>query len=140
MLKFHARLLGYIGLMPFIMLPFLMLWETVSYFEGISFFIQYSAIILSFLGGVLWFDGIHNNRTPLFLYLSMIPLLTAWLGVIWLPPLLSLIILAVAFIVLIVYEFTLSSLAIWYRSLRIRLTAITIGCHLMIIWLIYSTN
>ncbi|GAA6183161.1 MULTISPECIES: DUF3429 domain-containing protein [Alteromonadaceae] len=140
MLKYHAKILGYAGLIPFIMLPFFILWETVSYFEGVGFFIQYSAIILSFLGGVLWFDGINNERSISLLYIAMLPSILAWLSVIWLPPKIALIALACAFTVVIFYEFKLSTLAVWYRSLRIRLTSITVGSHLMMIWLIQQTS
>ncbi|MEP4889247.1 MAG: DUF3429 domain-containing protein [Aliiglaciecola sp.] len=140
MLKYHAKILGYAGLIPFIMLPFFILWETVSYFEGVDFFIQYSAIILSFLGGVLWFDGINKERSVTLLYMAMLPSIIAWLSVIWLPPVIALITLACSYTLVIFYEFKLSTLASWYRSLRIRLTAITIGSHLMIIWIIQQMS
>ncbi|GAB2683017.1 DUF3429 domain-containing protein [Aliiglaciecola sp. 3_MG-2023] len=140
MLKYHAKILGYAGLTPFIFLPFFILWETVSYFEGVGFFIQYSAIILSFLGGVLWFDGINNKRSIILIYLAMLPSIVGWLSVIWFPPEAALITLACSYILVIFYEFKLSSLATWYKSLRIRLTAITVGSHLMIIWLIYQMS
>jgi hypothetical protein len=137
MLNFHAKMLGYAGLIPFIALPFYVLWGNVSYFEGISFFIQYSAIILSFLGGVLWINAIRHSHSQSQLYLSMLPSLLGWLCITIIPPLPALIMLGLTFLCVLWIEFKSIDQAAWYRSLRIRLTAIAVGGHVMMIWLVW---
>ncbi|GAB5378855.1 MAG: DUF3429 domain-containing protein [Aliiglaciecola sp.] len=135
MIHTHAKLLGYLGLIPFIVMPFWITWGTVSFFEGFSFFSQYSAIILSFLGGVIWLDAIRHEKPISQLYIAMLPSITAWLSISLLPALSGLIVLFFSYLLLILYEFKVMPMASWYRSLRIRLTTIAMGTHLMMMWL-----
>lgn len=134
----HAEVLGLAGLFPFIGLPIFTLLDIISLFEGLSFFAQYSAIILSFLGGVIWFDGITSQKPIWQLYIAMLPSIVGWLSLIILPPKISIIILMVSFLALLMLEHKLLKSALWYLRLRVRLTAITIGGHLMMIWLVFS--
>ncbi|GAA0857405.1 DUF3429 domain-containing protein [Aliiglaciecola litoralis] len=140
MLNYHSRILGYAGLIPFIALPFYILWGNVSYFEGISYFTQYSAIILSFLGGILWHEGISQNKPVKQLYWSMLPSLIGWLCLIIVPPFAALIVLSIAFLLILVFELRTLDSPSWYISLRVRLTAVTIGGHLMMIWLVLQNR
>lgn len=139
MLNEHAKSLGYLGLLPFIAMPFYIIWGNISYFEGISFYTQYSAIILSFLGGVIWYDGIFKNRSKKQIYLAMLPSLIGWFSLIMLPPIAALSVLSIMFALVILYEFKALDMAPWYRSLRIRLTAITLVGHGMMIWLVLKS-
>ena len=134
----HAEILGLAGLFPFIGLPIFTLIDTVSLFEGLSFFTQYSAIILSFLGGVIWFDGLTNKRPIWHLYLAMLPSIIGWFSLTILPPKISLVILMLSFPLMLVFEYKRLTLAQWYLKLRVRLTAITVGGHLMMIWLVFT--
>ncbi|MDC0603630.1 DUF3429 domain-containing protein [Aliiglaciecola sp.] len=139
MLNEHAKSLGYLGLLPFIAIPFYIIWGNISYFEGISFYTQYSAIILSFLGGILWYDGILNKKPKRQIYFAMLPSLVGWFSLILMPPLVTLCVLSIAFILVIAYEFKALVMDPWYRSLRIRLTAITLVGHGMMIWLVLKS-
>ncbi len=74
--------LGYLGLLPFISgLVLLMLNETLFELSGQQIFITYSAIILSFLSGVLWgaaLEGFDNTLGRTALILSNLFALAAW--------------------------------------------------------------
>ena len=134
----HAEFLGLMGLIPFLGLPIFTLLEAISLYEGLSFFSQYSAIILSFLGGVIWFDGITNQKSIWQLYIAMLPSIIGWISLIILPPKICIIILMVSFLALLVLEQKSLTSALWYFRLRVRLTTMAIGGHLMMIWLIYN--
>lgn len=77
--------LGYMGLIPFLF--GLLLSLTDSQFLGLSgetLFITYSVVILSFLSGILWGNGIENFESQTSnkaLILSNVIVLAAWLTV-----------------------------------------------------------
>ncbi|MCC4815468.1 hypothetical protein BCU85_19200 [Vibrio lentus] len=77
--------LGYMGLIPFLF--GLLLSLTDSQFLGLSgetLFITYSVVILSFLSGILWGNGIENfesQSSNKALILSNVIVLVAWLAV-----------------------------------------------------------
>ncbi|CAK2418270.1 DUF3429 domain-containing protein [Vibrio crassostreae] len=77
--------LGYMGLIPFLF--GLLLSLTDSQFMGISgetLFITYSVVILSFLSGILWGNGIENfenQSSNKALVLSNVIVLASWLAV-----------------------------------------------------------
>ncbi|MGF1824055.1 DUF3429 domain-containing protein [Vibrio splendidus] len=77
--------LGYMGLIPFLL--GLLLSLTDSQFislSGETLFITYSVVILSFLSGILWGNGIENfesQSSNKALILSNVIVLAAWLAV-----------------------------------------------------------
>ncbi|NOJ13677.1 DUF3429 domain-containing protein [Vibrio splendidus] len=77
--------LGYMGLIPFLF--GLLLSLTDSQFLGLSgetLFITYSVVILSFLSGILWGNGIENfesQSSNKALVLSNVIVLVAWVAV-----------------------------------------------------------
>ncbi|CAK2885862.1 DUF3429 domain-containing protein [Vibrio crassostreae] len=77
--------LGYMGLVPFLF--GLLLSLTDSQFIGISgetLFITYSVVVLSFLSGILWGNGIENfesQSSNKALILSNVIVLIAWVAV-----------------------------------------------------------
>ena len=77
--------LGYMGLIPFLFSLLLSL--TDSQFLGLSgetLFITYSVVILSFLSGILWGNGIENfesQSSNKALILSNVVVLAAWVAV-----------------------------------------------------------
>ena len=77
--------LGYMGLIPFLF--GLLLSLTDSQFFGLSgetLFITYSVVILSFLSGILWGNGIENfesQSSNKALIISNVIVLVAWLAV-----------------------------------------------------------
>ncbi|MDN3611362.1 DUF3429 domain-containing protein [Vibrio ostreicida] len=74
--------LGYLGLLPFMASVVLILVEmTVLGLTGMTLFTAYSVVILSFLSGVLWGNGIDHSRHTLCrnaLILSNLFTLLAW--------------------------------------------------------------
>ncbi|MGR5237110.1 DUF3429 domain-containing protein [Vibrio alfacsensis] len=74
--------LGYLGLIPFLFSLVLILTDTVLFdLNGQQFFITYSAVILSFLSGNLWGNGIdhyYHRLSRNALILSNLFVLLAW--------------------------------------------------------------
>ncbi|SHE56020.1 Protein of unknown function [Modicisalibacter ilicicola DSM 19980] len=134
-------LLGIAGLVPFLagaIIVFVapVLWQALA----IKAFIFYSAVILSFLGGIHWgvAMGQEVSDTRGFkdrLLLSMVPSLLAW------PALLldyddAALVLMIGFLLVRLYERQRSvaaSLPAWYQRLRSLLTAIVVLCHLAVL-------
>ncbi|MEZ8232374.1 DUF3429 domain-containing protein [Vibrio splendidus] len=77
--------LGYMGLIPFLFGLLLSLTDSqVFSLSGETLFITYSVVILSFLSGILWGNGIENfesQSSNKALILSNIIVLAAWLAV-----------------------------------------------------------
>ncbi|RIH73817.1 hypothetical protein BJG01_13170 [Vibrio splendidus] len=77
--------LGYMGLIPFLFGLLLSLTDSQLFsFSGESLFITYSVVILSFLSGILWGNGIENfesQSSNKALILSNVIVLAAWLAV-----------------------------------------------------------
>ncbi|ROP24186.1 DUF3429 domain-containing protein [Vibrio crassostreae] len=77
--------LGYMGLIPFLFGLLLSLTDSQLFsFSGESLFITYSVVILSFLSGILWGNGIDNfesQSSNKALILSNVIVLAAWLAV-----------------------------------------------------------
>ncbi|MDH5886873.1 DUF3429 domain-containing protein [Vibrio splendidus] len=77
--------LGYMGLIPFLFGLLLSLTDSQFFsLSGETFFITYSVVILSFLSGILWGNGIENfesQSSNKALILSNVIVLAAWLAV-----------------------------------------------------------
>ncbi|UPR46647.1 DUF3429 domain-containing protein [Vibrio cyclitrophicus] len=77
--------LGYMGLIPFLFGLLLSLTDSqVFSLNGEALFITYSVVILSFLSGILWGNGIENFESQSgnkALILSNVIVLAAWLAV-----------------------------------------------------------
>ncbi|PMK05690.1 DUF3429 domain-containing protein [Vibrio splendidus] len=77
--------LGYMGLIPFLFGLLLSLTDSqVFSLSGETLFITYSVVILSFLSGILWGNGIENfesQSSNKALILSNVMVLAAWLAV-----------------------------------------------------------
>lgn len=129
-----AKLLGYAGLLPFIGIPILVSIGQIQYYQGYVAFIQYSAIILSFFGGIHWLDALQNKRKNHQLYFSLLPSIVAWLALVFLdgPTLLS--VLSIAYIATLMYDKFVLALAkdilIPYTYLRTVLTTVVVISHL----------
>ncbi|WP_106477466.1 DUF3429 domain-containing protein [Phytohalomonas tamaricis] len=136
-----AHALGLAGLVPFILgasgaflvpLP----WQGLF----IQAFLYYSALILSFLGGIHWGVGMSLDRvnSPGFnarLGISVVPSLLAW-PALFLDVRYATLVLMGGFLFMRLYERQRESielLPVWYRSLRTWLTAIVVLAHLAII-------
>nr|WP_297349043.1 DUF3429 domain-containing protein [uncultured Glaciecola sp.] len=128
------KILGYAGLLPFICIPLLVAADMTNYFYSFQHFVQYSAIILSFFGGIHWYDALQHNRVNHQLYVAMLPSIVGWLGLVFLNGNLLLGVLSCAFIGMLMYDkYTLTmekSKVIEYTILRLALTTIVVLCHL----------
>jgi hypothetical protein len=129
-----AKLLGYAGLLPFIGIPILILMGQLHYFQGYTYFVQYSAIILSFFGGIHWLDALQNRRKNHQLFVAMLPSIVGWLCLIWLDGYQLLSALSVAYIAILLYDKYVLALEkdilIPYTFLRTVLTTVAVISHL----------
>ena len=141
---FSAILLGFSGLLPFIIFSSL---EIVEWDIGISdttFALRaYSAVILSFLGGVIWGIGIQNYREQaiddmkitLILVISVIPSLIGWIGLL-VDQTLGVWFLLFGFVLIFLIDLRLGKNYIapdWYPQLRKPLTAIVVACLFLVL-------
>ncbi|TVQ33500.1 MAG: DUF3429 domain-containing protein [Geminicoccaceae bacterium] len=130
-----ARLLGYAGLIPFILIS-VGLWILPLVYAGFlhAALIGYGLVIVSFMGGVQWGLGIakplDDGTTWRVLSQSVAPPLIAWFGAMgpfpWQYPALIL-----AFLLVIWVDFKLvrqDAAPTWYPLLRVPLTAGVVVC------------
>jgi len=116
-----ARILGYAGLIPFLVLAFDPL--TTEYFSpplARLWLLGYGAVILSFLGGIVWGRSLDKPEAGIAMIVSILISLVAWAAFIligaeafW--------ILAGGFAVALAYDLG-ADLPPWFRQLRIHLT------------------
>ncbi|MET1218770.1 MAG: DUF3429 domain-containing protein [Glaciecola sp.] len=132
-----ARILGYCGLIPFIFLPVAINFDVLSYSLGGHYFILYSAVILSFLGGVHWLNALQEQHDDKQIYVAMLPSIVAWLSMILLPPPWALSVLTLSHASVLLYDRnTLLVPASWvkdYMALRIQLTSVVAIMHFLML-------
>ena len=131
----HSDFLGALGLIPFVSLPILVLLHSMSLYEAQGLFAYYSAVILSFLGGVHWYDAHNRSHSTSQLYIAMLPSIIAWLSIGLSHGILTIMVLAASFGLLLRYDFVQLKMTPEYQRLRIVLTGVVIGCHGFMIWL-----
>lgn len=128
-----AWLLGAAGLIPFIGLPLLATTHMLDWYTALDGFRAYSAVILSFLGGPHWFDAISAKKTGFQIVIAMLPSIVAWAALFIFPPVFSLGVLSLGFLLLMIYEKHVLTLPkdtiIWYTKLRIMLTTGVVLTH-----------
>ena len=71
--------LGYAGLLPFIGLNALTFIDILPQSLVYLYFTQYSAVLLSFFGGVHWYDAISSNKPAHQMYVAMLPTIVGWI-------------------------------------------------------------
>lgn len=141
---FVPRLLGYLGLLPFI-LSSILVWVPEYHNFAIQSITLYAAVILTFIGGVHWGLAIQACKTSSanerdqndralrnqFIF-SILPSLVAWLAVLIAQPY-SLLIMAIGFVTFWISEKILFSKALepWYSTLRNHLTIVATLCIVM---------
>ena len=132
-IPFIAKILGYAGLVPFLVLA-LGLWIIPQpYTDQLNqALMTYAAIILSFMGAVHWGAAVDlvNKNQQLQLGLSVIPPLIEWLALL-LPIFYGLSLLTVAFVLLCIIDSLstkLNAMPRWYPKLRVPLTTIVVSC------------
>lgn len=134
-----ARYLGYAGLIPFAGLPVLTITGIISYYESYLYFTQYSAVILSFFGGVHWLLAISEQSNKHQLYVAMLPSIVAWLSLVLLSGEVLLGTLSIAYIAIFLYDkYVLllpKKMIVNYIKLRLELTTIVVLTHLIMAYL-----
>ncbi len=126
------KILTYLGSIPF-------LFGTVSYYFQVKsnidfqyFVLSYSAIILSFLGGIHWGYALAKNKSATFhIAWSNIVALTAWFALLMLDESQVLWVLIIAFGSCFIVDFILAkkkSFPDWFISLRFKISIIVISC------------
>lgn len=127
-----AKILGYAGLIPFVVFS-VGCWVALPLVSDASqILIAYAALILSFMGAVHWGVAMtydEENRSKYFIA-SVIPVLAAW-PALFAPETFAFIILIVGFILLIAYDWYVNKpqgLPDWYISMRNVLTVVVVIC------------
>ncbi len=124
--------LGYLGLMPFVILAGALWLAPSSYQSAVSeALLAYGAVILSFMGAIHWGLAIRleTQQEKKILGYSVVPALMAWLALL-IPELYAYSLLLVAFVVLCIVDSWLTTNYItptWYPTLRIPLTAVVVA-------------
>ena len=129
-----ARWLGFGGLLPFAATASLALYPALSLNDiATRALLAYGAVILSFLGGVRWGLAIVDKQDAKLLApltASVFPALIGWSALLTSTKV-GLIILAIAFVLMLVADLKLSSAPSWYRTLRVPLTVGAVAALLL---------
>lgn len=130
---FH--ILGYLGLLPFLLLTLLAIVPWLPQLDALAMFQRYSAIILGFMAGVLW--PVWSQRLsvwPLALFAVSLPILSFLAG--FLPTIATLTVELALFVSLRLGERWFEIDEQYhpaYLQLRQQLTAVVVGCHAVLI-------
>lgn len=134
--------LGLAGLIPFLALAGATWLAPLSgQLIAIPAFLTYSAVILSFLGGVQWgvamsLESDDSGGFRARMALSMVPSLIAWPALL-LHPVTGAWVLIAGFLLVRLHECGKASRELlpgWYQALRTLLTVVVIACHGVVIW------
>jgi hypothetical protein len=136
-LNSYAKVLGYCGLIPFVALPSFNYLGIIGSLNSLTFFVQYSAVILAFLGGVHWHDALSRTSSKSQMSIAMLPSLLAWFSLLYPSGLVSLSLLAGSFIFMLIYDLSILNADKQYRILRINLTIVTVLMHAVMFALVW---
>ncbi len=130
----QAVALGWLGVIPFIALAAAGWWPAVPLWTS-GAFVAYSAIILSFLGGIRWGRAMSQGA-PSHEYLrAVMPSLLAW-PTLMLPLDTAVPALALGFVIAVIIDTRAETLSAppWFARLRVGLTLVVLACHALV-WL-----
>ncbi len=136
-----VNILGYAGLVPFGVGAGLVWYGySAQNINGLSGFVSYSALILSFLAGILWGRSLEALKSAFVKISSNGFVLLAWASLLVLPinPLISVILLTIGFVVLYgierrQFELLFSSVDSFYKYFRFSLTAMVVMMHAFVL-------
>lgn len=134
-IKSHTHLeslLGYLGVLPFAYLMLGLPLPSIVTVEPVQAFIAYSVVILSFMAGAIWRSSPFSNVISNLLAIAAFGVL-----VVPIQSVLVVLVLALLFVLLWGWEWhsLKHSYSITYWRLRCRLTALTVMCHVLFLWL-----
>ena len=127
-----AALLGYAGLLPFVIAALAIHARWPDAALPVQVFIAYGAAILAFLGGIQWGLALGPGRAGASerMAIGVLPSLLAWLALL-LDPAGAIGLLAAGFAALLAWERYRCPVIdpAWYLGLRTRLTLAVLLCH-----------
>ncbi|WP_258240055.1 DUF3429 domain-containing protein [Pseudidiomarina homiensis] len=131
-----AQRLGYAGLIPFLAFTLGGLLDVYAD-HAVRLFVIYSALILSFLGGIHWGVAMQSEASPTRAFKwSMLPSIIGivlFFAGIWVSPLSMLTVLALTHLFWLNFEKRHLSEQLWYLELRNRLTFTVVALHVILI-------
>lgn len=133
----QARILGYLGLIPFISLMIHTVLELtiLNTVQASMAFVHYSAIILSFFGGVHWYQALTEPKNGHQIYIAMLPSVIGWVALLIFDQKITLFVLSVSYLLILMYDKYYLSLpkdmVINYTKMRLILTSVVIFTHVM---------
>lgn len=133
--SFAPRLLGYLGLLPFIIPTAFLFCDHHHFMVWRNLLISYAAVILSFLGAVYWGVAMIVKEMPIkkrnvMLSWSVIPSIVAWIGLL-IPQVYGLIVMSIFFVISFFMDMQLmksEAKPTWYLPLRFQLTVVVTTC------------
>lgn len=132
----RAQKLGYAGLLPFLLFTIGALLDVYAD-HALRLFVIYSALIVSFLGGVHWGLALTRDDAPTRqLSWSMLPTIIAvvlFFAGVWVTPLTMLSVLALTHLFWLNFEKRHLQTHPWYLELRGRLTFTVVALHVILI-------
>ena len=139
-MPYSVVFLGLAGLIPFLAMPVAYQLNLMPISQSATYFVQYSAVLLSFFGGVHWWAAISQQRYDKQMYIAMLPTIIGWLCLVFSSDVKVLGILSLSYVAILVYDkFSLSlpkSEIVSYISLRMALTTVVVLCHAWMILLL----
>lgn len=126
-----ANRLTWAGVVPFIGTAIV---GAIGFYQAqmLSVFLIYSAVILSFLGGIHWGLAMAGklDRAQGTLIICMLPPLVAWAAYAFAPPLWTLGLLALMYLFWLNYDLSRVSDK-WYQNIRRPVTFVVVGSHFL---------
>ncbi|GAA4896453.1 DUF3429 domain-containing protein [Ferrimonas pelagia] len=129
----HAKLLSCLGLLPFVGFALASYLAVLPADTATTAFLLYSALILSFLGGVHWSQAVLSKPNVMQAYVAMLPSLIGWCALLLLPESAALWLLCAAYLFILLYDMHTLDMPDGYLSLRIALTTLVVLCHLLLL-------
>lgn len=133
--------LGAAGLIPFILLPMIGALDWLPLFTSARYFTQYSAVLLSFFGGIYWWDALSKRDYGVQLYVAMLPTLIGWLCLVLAGHPFVLGLLSLCYLGVLYYDKQCLSLSkeeiVSYIILRMALTTVVVLGHAWMIFLLF---
>ena len=132
----NPQILGWLGILPFIITSFFVLFEIRFSLELKVLGLLYASSILGFLGAVYWGYLLKSEAHENILWAwGIATSLVAWLSLIVLflfnNYLLASLILSLGFIFSLIVDYKNFSSYSWYVNLRLKLTCVAITCTLI---------
>ena len=129
-MPYSAVFLGIAGLIRFVAMPLAYQLNLLSLTQSAVYFVQYSAVLLSFFGGIHWWDAISNQRYDKQMLVAMLPTIIGWLCLVFSHDVKVFGVLSLSYVAVLIYDKFILSLPkeqiVSYISLRMGLTSVVV--------------